>query len=127
MRRSQPAAESDLRPEASGPLPVRSLRILCRKWAPFILAGLFRGPRRFGELARTHPAISRRVLSVELRRLARDGLVRRHELRRRPAAVEYRLAPRGVAFLRRLAPLARWEERVFARTPPPRGYLGIPT
>jgi DNA-binding HxlR family transcriptional regulator len=73
------------------------------KWKPRIVALLGEGTHRFGELERSLPQVSRKVLVEQLRELEADGLVLRQVYPVLPPRVEYSLGPRG----RRALPLLR--------------------
>lgn len=80
-------------------------------WATGVVARLARGPARFGQLrgALVRPdgtAVSAKVLTADLRRLAAAGVVERVE--RGPAAVSYRLTEKGRALVPLLDALAEW-------------------
>ncbi|MEU5216462.1 helix-turn-helix domain-containing protein [Streptomyces sp. NPDC020807] len=80
------------------------------KWTIRILSGL-RHPRRFTELERSLDGISRRMLTLTLRNLERDGLVVRTVFPTVPPKVEYALSPLGSELLDSLTPLTAWVER----------------
>jgi DNA-binding HxlR family transcriptional regulator len=63
---------------------------------------------RFTELRRAIDGVSQRMLTVTLRQLERDGLVKRHVYARVPSRVEYELSATGEDLLRALTPLAGW-------------------
>ena len=84
------------------------------KWTMLILAALAAGPRRFGELHRIVPDISKRMLTQTLRALERDGLATREVFPTTPPSVEYRLPPLGRSVSIPLAELVGWAERNFA-------------
>jgi DNA-binding HxlR family transcriptional regulator len=66
------------------------------KWSvPVIYLLGVGGTLRFGELLRRVPSISQRMLTVTLRGLERDGLVRRTMYPQVPPRVEYTLTPLG--------------------------------
>ncbi len=50
------------------------------KWSVLIIIELARGVHRFRELQRAVPGVSQRMLTLTLRRLERDALVRRTRL-----------------------------------------------
>ncbi|MFE1598806.1 winged helix-turn-helix transcriptional regulator [Methylobacterium sp. ID0610] len=81
------------------------------KWTTLILIALAAAPRRFSELARSVPDISKRMLTQTLRDLERDGFVTRHVFPTKPPSVEYRLAPLGLSVLEPVAALVAWAER----------------
>src|SRR5215467_12382438 len=65
------------------------------KWSALVIAELVAGPRRFRRLQRAVPGISQRMLTLTLRRLERDGMVRRTVFASVPPRVEYELTPLG--------------------------------
>ncbi len=81
------------------------------KWTMLALAALAATPRRFSELHRIMPDISKRMLTQTLRGLERDGLVTRHVFPTKPPSVEYRLSPLGRSVLGPLAGLVEWAEQ----------------
>jgi DNA-binding HxlR family transcriptional regulator len=81
------------------------------RWTALILVALSAGPRRFGELLRLIPDISKKMLTQSLRGLERDGLVSRHVFPTKPPSVEYRLTLLGGTILEPLYALVEWSER----------------
>jgi DNA-binding HxlR family transcriptional regulator len=81
------------------------------KWTMLTLAVLAAAPRRFNELHRLIPDISKRMLTQTLRGLERDGLATRHVFPTKPPSVEYRLSPLGRSVLVPLAGLIDWADR----------------
>jgi DNA-binding HxlR family transcriptional regulator len=71
------------------------MALLGGAWTPNIVWYLREGPRRFNELRGDIHAISAKVLSARLRRLADDGLVTRTVLPTSPPTVEYELTEFG--------------------------------
>ena len=65
------------------------------KWSLLLIGILEEGPKRFTELLRIVPGISRRMLTVTLRALERDGLVTRTIFAEVPPRVEYRVTDLG--------------------------------
>ena len=91
--------------------PVRDvLDRLGEKWATLLIMALAEKPRRFSELHRIVPDISKRSLTQALRNLEQDGIVSRHVFATKPPTVEYRLAPLGQTMLKPLAALIGWAE-----------------
>ena len=80
------------------------------KWSTLIVITLAERPLRFGELRRSIPDISQRMLTQTLRDLQRDGLISRHVFPTQPPSVEYRLTEMGQSLLDPLAGLVRWAE-----------------
>ena len=78
------------------------------KWSVFLVAGLGEGPKRFSELKRAVGSISQRMLTLTLRGLERDGLVKRTVYPTVPPAVEYELTELGRTLLVPVMGLASW-------------------
>ncbi len=69
--------------------------IIGGKWKIDVVYCLLTGTKRFGELRRSLPAITQRVLTLELRQLQQDGIVVRTMYPTIPPKVEYSLTERG--------------------------------
>jgi len=80
------------------------------KWSVFIVVLLGDEPKRFSELKRTIGGISQRVLTVTLRGLERDGMVKRTVYPTNPPQVEYALTPLGRSLLKPVSALALWAQ-----------------
>ena len=78
------------------------------KWSLFVLILLAKKPRRFTELVETVPDISRRMLTVTLRALERDGLVERVAHSDSPPRIEYTITPLGLTVNKPLAAVFEW-------------------
>ncbi|MEK5233808.1 winged helix-turn-helix transcriptional regulator [Lysinibacillus sp. FSL K6-0232] len=65
------------------------------KWKGIILYNLIAGPKRFNELGRLMPYTTKRMLTLQLRELERDGIVNREIYRQIPPKVEYSLTAFG--------------------------------
>jgi len=78
------------------------------KWSLLVVELLGEGTRRFSELRRAIDDISQRMLTLTLRRLERDGLVRRTVHPVVPPQVDYDLTDLGVTLLDAVAPLVAW-------------------
>ncbi|PZG19300.1 winged helix-turn-helix transcriptional regulator [Nonomuraea aridisoli] len=78
------------------------------KWSLILIGLLEKEPMRFTELLRTAPGISRRMLTLTLRSLERDGLVRREIYPEVPPRVEYEVTPFGRTLTEPVLVLARW-------------------
>lgn len=81
------------------------------KWSIGILVAAARGPVRFTELERSVEGISRRMLTLNLRRLERDGLLTRTVHPTVPPKVEYSLTPMARELYSYLTGLVGWAER----------------
>ncbi|WP_078973493.1 winged helix-turn-helix transcriptional regulator [Streptomyces sp. MMG1533] len=92
--------------------PVREvLDRVSGKWSVQILVAAAHGPIRFTELERSIEGISRRMLTLTLRNLERDGLVTRTVHATVPPKVEYELTPVARELHETLQRLTDWAER----------------
>jgi DNA-binding HxlR family transcriptional regulator len=73
------------------------------KWKFWILHHLLGGTKRFGELQRLLPEVSRQMLTIQLRELEQTGFLRRQAYVQVPPKVEYSLTELG----QRSAPMLR--------------------
>ncbi|UFU05501.1 winged helix-turn-helix transcriptional regulator [Ruania halotolerans] len=80
------------------------------KWSLLVIALLEEETLRFGELARKVDGISKRMLTVTLRNLERDGLIQRTIYAEVPPRVEYRLSPLGCTLIGTIQALVLWTE-----------------
>src|SRR3954466_12319178 len=78
------------------------------KWSLLVIALLADRTRRFTELRREIDGISQRMLTLTLRQLERDGLVRRTVHAVVPPRVDYALTPLGASVLEPVAALTGW-------------------
>jgi DNA-binding HxlR family transcriptional regulator len=81
---------------------------LADKWSLLVVELLGHGTHRFTELRRHIDGISQRMLTVTLRQLERDGLVRRTVYPVIPPRVDYQLTPLGGTLLEQIQPLVAW-------------------
>ncbi|MFF9585984.1 winged helix-turn-helix transcriptional regulator [Streptomyces achromogenes] len=81
------------------------------KWSIGILIAAAHGPIRFTEIERAVNGISRRMLTLNLRRLERDGLLVRTVYPTVPPKVEYDLTPMARELYTSLTGLVDWAER----------------
>ncbi|MFF9765374.1 winged helix-turn-helix transcriptional regulator [Streptomyces sp. NPDC053086] len=81
------------------------------KWSIGILIAAAHGPLRFTEIERAISGISRRMLTLNLRRLERDGLLVRTVYPTVPPKVEYDLTPMARELHSSLTGLVDWAER----------------
>src|SRR6266403_5625212 len=86
----------------------RLLELIGDKWTPIILYILGQGTKRYGEIQRHLPDVSKKMLTQTLRALERDGLLTRKVYAEVPPKVEYDLTPLGCAFLEPVAQLCQW-------------------
>jgi DNA-binding HxlR family transcriptional regulator len=89
--------------------PIRQiLGRLGGRWTLEIILTLGNGSRHFADLERGIAGVSRRMLTLTLRALERDGLVQRTPAPRPGAPVRYALTPLGVSLEAQLQALTEW-------------------
>jgi DNA-binding HxlR family transcriptional regulator len=81
---------------------------LADKWSLLVVELLDHSTRRFSELRHEIDGISQRMLTLTLRQLERDGLVRRTVYPVVPPRVEYELTSLGTTLLATIQPLVAW-------------------
>lgn len=73
-----------------------TVQLIGNKWKLLILRNLiYNGTQRFGDFLKSIPAISKKVLTDDLRALESDGLIEREVFAEVPPRVEYSLTPLG--------------------------------
>ncbi|WP_322747787.1 MULTISPECIES: helix-turn-helix domain-containing protein [unclassified Frankia] len=81
------------------------------KWSIGILVAAAKGPVRFSELERTIEGISRRMLTLTLRKLEREGLLVRTVYPTVPPRVEYTCTEMAIELHDCLSVLVGWAKR----------------
>lgn len=89
----------------------RALETIASKWAILILHSLLEQPLRFNALQRKLTGISQKVLTEQLRRLERFGIIARVVHPTVPPSVEYSLTPAGRELKSALAGLCEWSNK----------------
>jgi DNA-binding HxlR family transcriptional regulator len=84
------------------------LELIGGKWKPVILYCLRNNTRRFGEIAARIPAISRKVLTDQLKELEQDNLIVRNQFNEIPPRVEYSLSELGKSMAPVFAAMEKW-------------------
>jgi DNA-binding HxlR family transcriptional regulator len=80
------------------------------KWSILIIVRLGDGPKRFNQIKRLVGGISQRMLTLTLRGLERDGLVKRTQFLTIPPRVEYELTQLGRSLWEAVKPLGEWAQ-----------------
>lgn len=78
------------------------------KWSVLILIALCAGPARFNAIKRRLDGVTHKALADALKRLERNGLVRRDVLPTSPVGVQYTITPLAMSLKRPLAALYDW-------------------
>lgn len=89
--------------------------IIGGKWKPILLFHLEGKTRRFCELQRLVPGLTKKMLTQHLRELERDGIVQRKVFAEVPPHVEYSLTRHGESLKPILKLMSAWGTRHQAR------------
>jgi DNA-binding HxlR family transcriptional regulator len=90
-----------MKDNVSGCSVEEAMRLLGGRWRLLLVSYLIDGPKRFNALRRDIPAISQRMLTLDLRALEEAKLIKRTVFPTVPVTVEYELTCDG----RRLEPV----------------------
>ena len=85
-----------------------TLQVIGGRWKAVLLFHLIDGTKRFGELRRTLPSATVRMITLQLRELERDGVVRRTVYANMPPKVEYSLTEFGRTLIPVLVAMRDW-------------------
>ncbi len=89
--------------------PVRQvINIIGDKWTLPVLYVLTSGTKRYSELQRQIPGISKKMLTQTLRQLESDSIVKRKVYPVVPPKTEYNLTPFGEKLIEPITTLADW-------------------
>lgn len=91
----------------------RALELLGERWTLLIVRELLTGSRRFGQVQRGVPRISRTMLAARLRELLDGGVIDRRA--GGAGGPEYRLTPAGVELAGIVRELGTWGQRWLSR------------
>lgn len=111
LSKGQPVANAavigDFIGNTSGP------RVKTDKWTIMVVGGLSKGPVRFNALLRLIDGVSHRMLTLTLtlRGLEQDGLVKRTVYPTVPPKVEYELTAVGRSLIEPLSTLSSWAQK----------------
>ena len=94
------------------PIPVApALRwvLLGGKWKTVILYHLMEGTLRYSTLRKAMPSVTERTLSLQLKKLEADGIVKRKVYYKKPPLkVEYSLTELGETLIPVITSIAKW-------------------
>jgi DNA-binding HxlR family transcriptional regulator len=85
-----------------------AVQLIGGRWKLLIMAGLNKGPLRYGELKRNISQISERMLTLQLRELEEDGILQRTVFAEVPPRVEYELTAIGKELVPICLELSDW-------------------
>lgn len=86
----------------------KALAVVSDHWFVVVVHALMNGKQRFSGLQRAIPNVSKKVLTQTLRRMERDGFVRRTVFPVVPPHTEYELTNLGQSVVPPLQMLCRW-------------------
>lgn len=88
-----------------------TVQLIGNKWKLLIIRNLiYNDKQRFKDFIKTIPAISKKVLTDNLRALEEDGLIEREVFAEVPPRVEYSLSPIGRSLKPILDAMSEWGE-----------------
>ncbi len=108
MARRDEKRSEDLRSRC----PVEAtLGVMGGRWKAAVLFQLSSGTQRFGQLRKLLPNVTQRMLTLQLRELEQDGLVRRTVYAEVPPRVEYELTAWGESLRPVIDAMCEWGQR----------------
>lgn len=72
-----------------------TLSVIGGRWKPILICRLLSGRKRFGELCRLAPNATERMITLQLRELEADGVIKRTVYAEVPPRVEYEVTEYG--------------------------------
>lgn len=85
-----------------------TLKLIGGRWKVLIIRELIFGVKRFGELQRSLPGITQKMLTQQLREMEEDGIIHRQVYPQIPPKVEYSLTPLGESLQPILYAMHEW-------------------
>jgi DNA-binding HxlR family transcriptional regulator len=85
-----------------------TMKYIGGKWKTVVLWYLRKDKKRFSELKRQIPNITEKMLSLQLKELEKDGVIKRKAYPEVPPRVEYEITAFGKTLLPTLEEIARW-------------------
>ena len=93
-----------------------TMGIIGGKWKTAILYHLMEGPLRYNELRKQMSSVTERTLSLQLKNLEKDGIVKRKVYTSKPPLkVEYSLTKLGQTLIPLLRAIADWGDALVAK------------
>lgn len=87
-----------------------TLSVIGGKWKGILLYHLIEGEKRFNEFRKICPAVTQRMLTLQLRELEEDGIIHREVYRQVPPKVEYSLTELGKSLTPIILQMKEWGE-----------------
>jgi DNA-binding HxlR family transcriptional regulator len=91
-----------------------TLSVMGGVWKPVLVFHLLNGKLRFNALCRITPAATARMITLQLRELEADGIIKRTVFPEIPPKVEYELTELGQSLAPVLLSMRDWGERLQA-------------
>ncbi len=85
-----------------------TLKVIGGRWKVLIIRELIAGVKRFGELQRSLPGITQKMLTQQLREMEEDGIIHREVYPQIPPKVEYSLTSLGESLKPILFAMHEW-------------------
>lgn len=97
-----------------------AMQLIGGRWKLLIMAGLEKRPLRYGELKKSMSQISERMLTLQLREMEEDGVLKRTVFAEVPPRVEYELTAIGQELVPICLELSKWgtKHRTLATSQP---------
>lgn len=112
MNDSTPLKRTRRRADRTGCAVEATLSVIGGIWKPVILFHLLEGKLRFNALCRLVSAATPRMLTLQLRELEADGVIKRTVFPEVPPKVEYELTPLGVSLAPILITMRDWGKKL---------------
>ena len=104
-----------------------TLSVMGGVWKPVLVFHLLNGKLRFNALCRIIPAATPRMITLQLRELEADGIIKRTVFPEIPPKVEYELTELGQSLAPVLLSMRDWGERLQASEAADPSVLGRET
>ena len=104
-----------------------TLSVIGGVWKPVLVFHLLGGKLRFNALCRLTPSATPRMITLQLRELEADGIVKRTAFPEVPPKVEYELTQLGQSLESVLLSMRDWGERLKEMEPVVSGVVGKET
>ncbi|MEA5581166.1 helix-turn-helix domain-containing protein [Nodularia harveyana UHCC-0300] len=85
-----------------------TLKVIGGRWKVLIIRELISEVKRFGELQRSLPGITQKMLTQQLREMEEDGIIHREVYAQIPPKVEYSLTTLGKSLIPILYAMHKW-------------------
>jgi DNA-binding HxlR family transcriptional regulator len=88
------------------------MKLIGGKWKALVLFHVMKETKRFNQLQRELPFITRRMLTLQLRELEADGIVHREVFQQVPPKVEYSITELGESLRPTILSLKEWGQKM---------------